>query len=243
MDPPVLKATRTRNTFSSLGAEEHLQCRRRLAITYAKSYIQRSPHVRIIVSTVLFERYMPIIRESARNEATLNILHLNFAYGLDFVSAFIFGMCRSTNFIENAKARDHWLTAYLKSHPANYMFWLLELPKLINYLKRIGMPIVPKWSLEAHDVLDQWALELVDKTEDAIAKRPVKDMSAAECPVLYNQLRLAITEEQQKGATEYQMAPSPQQRLQLASECLDHLGIYSPSSLVDVMLTGSSSCY
>ena len=52
-------------------------------------------------------------------------------------------------------------------------------------------------------------------------------MSAGDCPVVYNQLRLAFLEEQQKNGTDRKTALSGQQRLQLASECLDHLGIYS----------------
>ena len=118
----MLKVARTRNTFSSLGAGEHVQRRRRSAIIYAKSYIQRSTHVRQIVSTVLLERYMPISRKSVQNGNTSDILDLDFAYGFDFVSAFIFGIPNSTNFVGNIKARDYWLGAYLRSHPADYTF-------------------------------------------------------------------------------------------------------------------------
>ena len=67
---------------------------------------------------------------------------MDFAYGLDFVSAFIFGIPRSTNFIENVKVRDFWLAAYLKSHPADYMFWPLELPRLTEWLKKIGISVM-----------------------------------------------------------------------------------------------------
>ena len=68
---------------------------------------------------------------------------------------------------------------------------------------------------------------MVDKTEDAIAKQPAKDMSAGDCPVVYNQLRLALLEEQQKDVADPKNALSGQQRPYLAGECLDHLGIYS----------------
>ena len=223
----VLIMARTRNTFSSLGAGEHVQYRRRSAIIYAKSCIQRSPHVRKIVCTILLQRYMSIIRKSVQSGTASEILNLDFAYGLDFVSAFIFGLPRSSNFIENVKARDYWLVAYLKSHPADHMFWPLELPVLTAWLKKVGISVIPKWSSEAHDALDQWSLEMVDKTEDAIAKQSALDMSAGDCPVVYNQLRLALLEEQQKDEQDTKTAISGQQRLQLASECLDHLGIYS----------------
>ena len=172
---------------------------------------------------------MPIIRKTVQDGITTNILDLDFAYGLDFVSAFIFGIPHSTNFIENVKARDYWLAAYLKSHPADYMFWPLELPGLTEWLKKIGISVMPNWSLEAHNALDQWALDMVDRIKDEITKPSVRDISAGDCPVLYNQLRLAILEEQPVVATKQESTPSPQHLLQLASECLDHLGTYSPS--------------
>ena len=90
--PYLLRAFRTRNTFSSPGGEEHIFRRRRSAAVYTKSSIQMSPHVRKILSTVLQERYINVICESVRDGAELDILDLNFAYGLDVVSAFIFGI-------------------------------------------------------------------------------------------------------------------------------------------------------
>ena len=180
--------------------------------------------MRKILSTILLDRYMPAIRESINHGAELDVLDWNFAYGLDVVSAFIFGICRSTNFIKDIKARRWWLAAYLNSHPAGYMFWLLELPKLTYWLIKIGIPVVPKWSSNAHIDLDQWALQMVDKAEKDVSRKPAADMLAGDCPVLFNQLRLSSAAERQRAERNHDMAPSPQQRLELASECLDHLG-------------------
>ena len=176
------------------------------------------------MSTVLLERYMPIICNSVRNGAEFDILELNFAYGLDVVSAFIFGISRSTNFIEDVEARNCWLATYLKSHPAEYMFWLLELPQLTKWLTKFGVSILPKWSTTAHNELDQWALQMVDKAEIEVLGKPAADMLPGDCPVLYTQLRLSLAAEQQIQERRENVAPSPLQRLQLASECLDHLG-------------------
>lgn len=190
--------------------------------------------MRKIVSVVLLEHYLPTICKSVHHGTKLDILDLNFAYGLDVVSAFIFGISRSTNFIEDIRARQHWLATYLKSHSADCMFWLLELPTLTNWLSKFGIPVLPKWYFEAHDNLDQWALHKVDEAEAAIAKQPAKDMSAGDCPVLYSQLKLAIAEEHQNKVMKDKIAASPQQRLELASECLDHLGTNSTPPRLDV---------
>lgn len=167
---------------------------------------------------------MPIISKSSSCGTALNILDLDFAYGLDFVSAFIFGMSRSTNFIEDAEARDRWSATYLKSHPVDHMFWPLELPNLTRWLTKVGIPVVPKWCQEAHGDLDKWALQMVDVVEEAIANQPAEETVAGNCALLYSQLKIAMAKEQQNEGSQNGMIPSQQQRLELASECLDHLG-------------------
>ena len=152
--PGMLRVYSTRNTFSSLSEGEHTSRRRRYAKIYAKSSIQKSPHVLKILSAVLIGRYMPIINESARNGTPVNVLGLDFAYGFDVVSAYIFGIGRSTNFVD-VKARELWLAAYFNSHPTDYMFWVLELPKLTRWLTKIGVRLMPKWSSEARNDLEQ----------------------------------------------------------------------------------------
>ena len=117
--PGMLRVYSTRNTFSSLSEGEHTSRRRRYAKIYAKSSIQKSPHVLKILSAVLIGRYMPIVNESARNGTPVDFLGLDFAYGLDVVSAYIFGIGRSKNFVEDVKARELWLAAYLNSHPTD----------------------------------------------------------------------------------------------------------------------------
>ena len=104
------------------------------------------------------------------------------------------------------------------------MYWLLELPKLTKWLTRFGISILRKLSTQAHNDLDEWALQMVDKAEKAVMENPAADMLAGDCPVLYSQLRLSLAAEQQIEERRHNVAPSPLQRLELASECLDHLG-------------------
>ena len=152
------------------------------------------------------------------------MLDLDIAYGLDFVSAFIFGISRSTNFIEDVQARDSWLATFLKSHPVDYMFWLLELPSLTRWLTKISIHVVPNWYWEAHDDLDKWSLQVLDAAEDAIAKQPVEDMEVGDRPVVYSQLKRAMAKEQHNKGSQNGVTTSQQQRFELASECLDHIG-------------------
>ena len=174
------------------------------------------------MSTLLLNRYMPIISDSARQGTTFDLLSLNFAYGLDFVIAFFFGVSRSTNFIQNVEARNQWLATYLESHPGDLSFWSLEIPNVTKWLAKIGIRIMPEWHLEARRDLDAWTLEMVDGAEEAITKQPAKDMLPGDYPVAYNQLRQALIAEQRSKDDGNRTA----QRLELASECLDHIRIF-----------------
>ncbi|KAL9099682.1 MAG: hypothetical protein Q9163_004856 [Psora crenata] len=210
------------NTFSALG-KEHMVHRRRITSVYAKSYIQRDRHVLKIIHT-LFGRLSPQICESARTGKPIDVLRLNMAYGLDFVSAFIFGIPQGTNFLQDLQARDHWLSGYLKSHPNEHMFWLLEMHGLRRWARVFGVKLVPDWIWEARRNLDQWALRMVDNTEEAIGMKSVNDTPDGEFPVVYNQLKLALAQERHMKGIDLTLGPPAEERLQLASECLDHIG-------------------
>ena len=147
------------------------------------------------------------------------------AYGLDYVSAFTFGLPRGTNFIEDVGARGVWLARYLKSHPNQYMFWLQDAPKMRFWLSKIGVHVVPLWVWKAREDFDQWALRIVNLTEEAMSEVAADDMKDGDFPVVYNQLKIASAKEDQQEAQSLHASIPSERPSQLASECLDHLGI------------------
>ncbi|MCJ1391113.1 hypothetical protein MMC18_003975 [Xylographa bjoerkii] len=134
------------------------------------------------------------------------------------------GVPRGTNFICNKGDRDAWLGDYLKSHPSEYMFWLLETPNLTAILARVGLNPVPKWVAQAHHRLEHWAWDLVDRSEAALATTNSKDLGDGKFPLVYNQLRLALNQERRQiYENEDITASHAEQRDELASEILDQL--------------------
>lgn len=167
---------------------------------------------------------MPLIEQSAESRQSIDILSVSLAYGLDVVAAFSFGLSQGTNFTQDPEGRQRWLDAYRKSHPAEYMFWLLEHPNAVKNLRRIGVHVVPKWYKLADEDFDKWGLTLIDKTEQLIQGGLVEERTVSgEMPILYAQLKEALAREGNLGEG-IRFQPSPQQRLELASECLDQLG-------------------
>lgn len=189
---------------------------------YAKSYIQRNVHFLKIIHTLL-GRMLPHFSSSARNRTPIDVLALNMAYGLDVVSAFTFGIPQGTNFIHDVHARNYWFSMYLKAFPSDYMFWLLYTPGLRKWAHRIGVTIAPDWIGEARQSLEQWTLQVVDNTEKALRRRSVEDMPDGDVPIVYNQLKLAHAKERHAKGVDLALGASPEERLQIASECLDHL--------------------
>lgn len=170
-----------------------------------------------IIEVLIYQRLLPQFAKSAVERTPVEVLDLNMAYGLDFVSAFIFGLPRGTNFIQDVRYRNHWLARYLRSHPNQYMFWLLEVPNLRKWLTNFGICVTPKWIWEARGELDEWALGLINRTEEYLAEADAKQTRDGDHPVVYNQLRRAMNNEQEMERMN--------QRLEIASECLDQLGL------------------
>ncbi|KAI4214319.1 MAG: hypothetical protein LQ351_003072 [Letrouitia transgressa] len=166
---------------------------------------------------------LPHFSSSARNRTPIDVLALNMAYGLDVVSAFTFGIPQGTNFIHDVHARNYWFSMYLKAFPSDYMFWLLYTPGLRKWAHRIGVTIAPDWIGEARQSLEQWTLQVVDNTEKALRRRSVEDMPDGDVPIVYNQLKLAHAKERHAKGVDLALGASPEERLQIASECLDHL--------------------
>ncbi|KAL9612053.1 MAG: hypothetical protein Q9167_003345 [Letrouitia subvulpina] len=166
---------------------------------------------------------LPHFLSSARTKTPIDVLALNMAYGLDFVSAFTFGTAQGTNFILDVHARNYWFGIYLKAFPSDYMFWLLYMPGLRKWARRIGVIIGPDWIDEARRNLEHWTLQIVDNTEQALRKRPLGDMPDGDVPIVYNQLKLAHAKERYAKGVDPTLSPPAEERLQIASECLDHL--------------------
>jgi hypothetical protein len=97
-----------------------------------------------ITRILLHERLLPNLTQHADESTAVNMLDLSFATGLDFVSAFSFGIASSTNFLQNQGSRKRWLEEYNKSHGKHTAFRIQELPTLTQWLIRLGISAIPQ---------------------------------------------------------------------------------------------------
>jgi hypothetical protein len=70
----------------------HSERKRMITHVYSKSYIQNSPELNEIVSTMLSERLLPQVRKRAQTENPISVHKENKAFIMDITTAYFFGL-------------------------------------------------------------------------------------------------------------------------------------------------------
>ncbi|KAL9093137.1 MAG: hypothetical protein Q9159_000496 [Coniocarpon cinnabarinum] len=209
--------------FSTMASGPHSARKRMMTNVYAKSYLQSSPVMTLVAKNVIYGRLLPLLQVKERMGAGANIRLIAESVTMDIVTGYLLGYRSGSNFLRNPDEARWWLTRY-QSRKA-HTFWPQEMPKLTNTLARCGIRLSPKWVSAANHDLEAWCLRRCDDAENILAqseKIPTGDTSTApDHPVVYAQLRTQLEKESlDPGALKLSGAS---QRLQIASEMLDHL--------------------
>jgi cytochrome P450 len=179
--------------FAALDSQEHSARKRMIANVYSKSYIQHSEDAKSQARTIIFERLMPLLRKSALQTLEPNgvdVQSLFLATTMDFISAYVFGLSTSTNFIQDKGYRDHWLELYNARN--NHHFWPQEMPVVTKFFQRFGIWLYPRWVDDANEEMGRWNLKLCNAvTENKILKSSKEPDDA----VVFNALNLGIDKE------------------------------------------------
>lgn len=101
----------------------------------------------------------------------------------------------------------------------SFTFWPQELPGLTKLFKHLGIHLSPEWVSEANHKLEAWCLQMCDSAERYIDE---PNQSEVNRPVVYGQLREGLRKQEQKQNVE-PLSTKATQRVQIASELLDHL--------------------
>ncbi|RCI15085.1 hypothetical protein L249_6658 [Ophiocordyceps polyrhachis-furcata BCC 54312] len=203
--------------FSSLGSKEHSQRKRVLSHLYSKTFIQSSPALKAQSRAVLQGRLLPLLRrEAVRSDRRgTEMQSILMATTMDLISAFIFGMRVSTNFLECEAYRRHWLNLYLVRHHNH--FWPQELPTLTWLCVKLGIRLYPSYVDAANEELRDWNMQLCNKARDYLLSAEKREHShqPGDEPVVFQALHAAVQEED--GVSIQQLL------LPVASETLDQV--------------------
>ncbi|KAF4880085.1 Tryprostatin B 6-hydroxylase [Colletotrichum siamense] len=212
------------NTFTTLGSNEHRGRRHRLRIAHSRQFLMKSPDVQSILASLVQQKLYPLLADLASSkEGTASIMPLAQSFALDYVSAFAFGLSLGHSFLKDRLAYDQWFALNNDCYPGGFLGYLLkEHPRLVEFARRLGVPILSKTYVNARRELETWALRRVDAAEDLLQSRMQgSEPTPGDLPVLYDAVRTAMA--QQSGVENADFVPSATQRLELASECLDHI--------------------
>ena len=98
----------TPNLVSMMDYKPHSAQKRMVSNVYSKSYVQNSPDLQTLSTIILRERLLPLLQLAAEEGSPINVYDLTAAAGMDFMSAYIFGLTNSTNYISDIAAREHY---------------------------------------------------------------------------------------------------------------------------------------
>ncbi|KAF7719950.1 Uncharacterized protein PECH_005807 [Penicillium ucsense] len=211
--PRVFGSLGTVSMFTMVGSKPHSIRKRMLSNIYSKSTLQTSPNLQLVSQTVILDRLLPLLQQTAESGDSLDVHDLNQGLTMDFVSGYLFGLRNGTNHVQDHSYRKHWLHMYLCRKP--FEFYHQEMPYLDGWMKCLGLRVIPKYCDEANSMLDAWALDLCNKAEQSLAST-----DPAIEPIVYKQLKQSLD----KQAAKEGVKPNRKHQLNdIACEMYDQL--------------------
>lgn len=185
---------------------------------YSKSFVQNSPDISTFNTRIITERVLPKIATSAAAGASIDVLRLGFAYGMDVMSAYEFGDAYGTEFLNDDGALDRFLAAF-KTVKEGF-FWAGRLPSITQFLERIGINLVSQEAMDGQAYMEDMCWNLCTGIQSAIDTNAILPNSTA--PVVYSQLHSSLETSLEKSPPSPTSAPDFLLK-SVASDMLCHL--------------------
>jgi cytochrome P450 len=211
------------NMFSDPHSKSHSARKRMISNVYSKSCLQNSPTMTEVTKELLFRRILPKLDTYASQSKILNIYPELSGMTMDFVTGYQFGLAASSNLIQDEAFRNQFLDLYYSRHAHN--FFPQEMPKFTSFLSSIGYRIVPEWVDTANMEIENWVMKMCDGASSFLTTTKatsLDDLAAEDAqnfPAVYSQLVSGI----EKSKIDSLSTSPEQERLDIASELLDHL--------------------
>ncbi|KAF4633423.1 hypothetical protein G7Y89_g4693 [Cudoniella acicularis] len=201
------------NMFTFEDSQAHGSRRRALSRIYSKTSLLSSPVVRAEGEAILRERLLPILANHARSGEPLEAFETMLSATMDVVTAFLFGLKNSAEFLSNSQQRESRLHEYNSRRP--YAFYAQELQGLWTGLEQVGINPVPKNVRDNTTRFEAWVMNMCDLAEKNILEKTLSGQGTTSSGTVYEQLRNSIQK--------FPQALSSTQRLQIGSELADHM--------------------
>lgn len=204
---------------------QHSRRKRMLSNIYAKSTLQASLGMTSITDVVLNDRFLPRLKQLSGQQQPTEFYDIFCAITMDFVSAYVFGLTNSSNFIQNPSMGQKFFRDYKARQ--RYQFWPQDLPQFTKWMDKLGLLwiIVPPWVKTANQDIEAWVLSMCDSAEQSMnmPERNGEKARPGDWPNVYAQLRNVLLKESEKSSSDTPIEQKVNSlRLDIASELLDH---------------------
>jgi unspecific monooxygenase len=214
----MLTSSSTPPLVAHIHSAPHYARKRLFSSVYSKSYLQASSDISAFNTRILTQKVFPKIAAAVATGASIDVLRLNTAFGMDVMSAYEFGSAYGTDFLSDDVACSRFLVAF--AAVKNGFFWAGRLPSLTRMLERIGINLVPQEAMNGQAELEDMCWKLCSRVQTAIETDSFAPTSTA--PVVYAQLSSSLATSMEKTPP---VPPNGPDFLckSVASEMLDHL--------------------
>jgi Cytochrome P450 len=212
--------------FSTVEHGPHSAKKRLMSNIYSKSYLQGSAQVHENSLILLRDRFLPFIQEASMAKNAVDVHDMNNGFTMDFMSAYQFGLACSTKLSIDPSAKQRCLQQYHSRK--EYEFHAQEIPRLMAGCKWLGIPLVPKEIEDANDFIEDMGMKMCDSANAYLDDLP----SPGAEPVVYKQFKNGLAKQWQKLDGQASRLETEPQRLEVASEMLDHLSAGHETSAI-----------
>ena len=155
------------NMVSMLEHKPHSVQKRMVSNLYSKSYLQGSEDLQRASTHLMLDRFLPIMQSVADKGVEMDVLDFFQGVGMDFTSAYLFGLSNGTDFMHDVKYRQHWL--------AEYSVFKDQLPQ-----ERAGGEV------------ERWCLAMCEAAEEFLRTGKADNGSPTTQPVVYGRLSQSL---------------------------------------------------
>jgi hypothetical protein len=205
----ILNSTENIPTFEDNAL--HSARKRMISNTFSKSFISLSPTARAATRDVLFGRYLPLIRKASGEDKPVEVLGMNYSYSMDTFVQFQFGRSLGSNLLEDHKERKLYLDGFFAPYP--FLFWQYYFPKLANFLRKIGIYLIPRSVDTKFGAAEDWNLQKCDSAQQLIASS--EPIHSDDQPVIFQQALQSMSDPNGTKS-------AYPQRMQIASDMFAH---------------------
>ena len=148
-----------------LSAKLHSERKRMYSSIYSKSIVHLPNRTHSISEELIWNNLTTRLKTWANDHQSVDVLREARSFGADFVTAYMFGIDGGTKFLGT---RDPSSSLNSFSGILQGIFWVMETPKLVVWLRHLGINLVPRSAFDSQEQIEGLCLALCESAEASL---------------------------------------------------------------------------